>query len=527
MINKIQKLIKKEEFFIPLFFSLLVIFLTWPLIINLDQFYKFSEDSYDTPQFVFRIYYYKNFMKNGVFPLTITKYYYPDGVSPITETIIPTYSFLGGLIGILTNLNEIVIHNLISIFFIILSCISLYYFIKEITKNKTASIIGSLTLLSSNIILGEMYIGHPDNIQIFWVILVFLFIEKIIKNPKIKYGIILGLTLTMTFLSSLEYFLYLNFIVPLYFIFRDTRVFSNRKFLKTILIAFLVFVLTSSWYMQYFIGKNYEKRAIEENMKFSLDVYNIKFIVSPLFLLTAFCGLLISLKQKNKIIIPFLVIGMFSLIYSFGPFSKISLQYLFLKYWPFVDAFRTPYRIQIFFVIFISIASSIFVEEIYKKYKYLTYTLIILCILVIYFSNIYKSRSFYEYSVEEISFYKDISKILGNFSIVEYPNTRNCWYVYNIIFHSKNLIGGCAAYEPSSYVSFSQNCGELFNISENCLNEIKKLNLKYAIYHSNNYQNWRDIYQSLQKSKFLILEKNYDDLYRFKINQSSLEKRGS
>jgi hypothetical protein len=144
------------------------------------------------------------------------------------------------------------------------------------------------------------------------------------------------------------------------------------------------------------------------------------------------------------------------------------------------------------------------------------------CIVLIYLQNsqTFKSSSFYNYPAEKIEFYKNISKITGNFSIVEYPNTRNCWYVYHIIFHEKNLIGGCAANEPQSYHSFNQKCGELTNISEDCIEEIEKLNLRYAIFHSENYPNWNETYQSLKSSKFLILETNYDNLFMFRLKIS-------
>jgi len=144
------------------------------------------------------------------------------------------------------------------------------------------------------------------------------------------------------------------------------------------------------------------------------------------------------------------------------------------------------------------------------------------CIILIHFSQIqnFKPSYFYDYPRERIEFYKNISKITGNFSIVEYPNTRNCWYVYHIIFHTKNLIGGCAADDPQSYRLFNQKCGELTNISEDCIEEIKKLNLMYAIYHSEFYPNWNEIYQTLNSSKFLVIETNSENLFMFKLKIS-------
>jgi hypothetical protein len=513
-----------KESLILVFFILTTIFTTWPLVLNLGKFYSnLSPADYDTPQFVFRVHYYKNSIKNREFPLTITKYFYPDGINPLTETIIPTYSFLGGVLGILTDLDEIVIHNLISIFFVFLSCVSIYYLIVELTKNKVAALMGGVVLLSSNYILNEMIMGHPDTIQVFWITFVFILIEKIIKSSKLIHGIILGLVLSLTFLSSLEYFLYLSFIIPLYLIFRSPKIFYDKKFFKAIVIAFLVFLLSSGWYMKFFINGNYRKRLIEENLYFSVkNIESLRNVVSPVFLFTAFCGLIISLREKMKFILPFSVIGVFSLVYALGPFSKFAPQYFFLQYWPYVNAFRTPYRMVTFFIISISVFTSIFVQKIHKKNKSLTYVLMFFCIILIHFSQTqnFKPSYFYDYPRERIEFYKNISKITGNFSIVEYPNKFNCWYVYHIIFHTKNLIGGCAADDPQSYRLFNQKCGELTNISEDCIEEIKKLNLTYAIYHSEFYPNWNEIYQILNSSKFLVLEANSENLFMFKLKIS-------
>lgn len=520
----------KELIYISLFFTLITIFLTWPLIINLDKFYyNFPENLFDAPLFVFRIHYFGDSILNLYFPIMMTKYYYPDGTNPLIENLVPTYSFLGGSLKILTNLNEVVIFNLMNIFFLVLSCISLYYLIKEFVKNRIASIAGGIVLLSSEYVLSEMFLGHANTIQIFWIIIVLLFIEKIIKKYKIKYGIILGILLSLTFLTTLEYLVYLSIIIPIYIIFRNFKSFYNKNFLKSILIAFIVFILTSSWYMKYFIGKNYEKRTVEENRWNSYGVIDVVKSVFPLLLFTAFCGLIISLKQKLRFIIPFLIIGIFSLIYSFGPFSKlgplskIAPQYLLFQYWPYINAFRTPYRMIVFYIIFISISTSVFIKEIYKNKKHLAYLFLIFCIFLVYFTRPTYLTSFYKYPTEKINFYKNISEISGNFSIIEYPNTCNYLYVYNIIFHSKNLIGGCAPHQPYSYISFSQKCNELLNISEDCLGLIKKFNLTYAIYHSNLYQNWSEVNQSLQNSKFLVFERNYDDLFMFKINYTLLK----
>jgi hypothetical protein len=367
-----------------------------------------------------------------------------------------------------------------------------------------------------------MIIGHPGNIQVFWVILIFLFIEKIIRHGKLIYGIILGIILSLTLLSALEYFLYLTFILPLYLIFRDIKLFYNLKFLKTMLIAFLVFLLSSGWYLNFFIGKEYKIRTVGENLEIS--VRNIQFINTrffPLFLFTSFLGALISIKERLTYTLPFLVIGTFSLIYSLGPFSKFAPHYFFFQFWPYVNAFRTPYRILIFFIISISVFTSVFIQKIYKKNKNLAYVLTTFC--VIYFLSqlpMLNSAKFYNYPIGKTEFYKNISKIEGNFSLVEFPNKWNCWYVYNIILHTKNLIGGCAAVEPQSFLSFKEKCGELINISKDCEEEIKKLNLRYAIYNAEDYSNWNEIYQSLNSSKFLILQANYENLFMFKIKES-------
>jgi hypothetical protein len=512
---------KPSGILILISFIFLSIFATWPLILNLNKFYSgFSPNIYDTPQFVFRIHYYEDSIRNGKVPLTINQYFYPEGINPVRETLVLTYSILGGVLGIITNLEEIIIHNLIIIFFLSLSCFSLFYLILEFTNNKYAAFIGAMTPLSSKYLLYESMLGHPNTVQIFWIILIFILIEKIIKRTKEIYGIFLGMSLSLLLFSSYEYFIYLTFIAPIYLLFRKPQIFYDKKILKNFGIAILIFLLTSFWYIRLFIGQEYRKRSITENLELSIrHIKGFSAIAHGLFLSFAILGMISSVIEGKKHLLPFIVIFIFSLIYSLGPFSKFSLQYLFLKYWPFVNAFRTPYRILTFSTISVSIFVSIFVQKIYEKSRTFAYLLIFIFIFSINSQNsqIFRSSYFYNYSQEKIEFYKNISKIPGNFSIVEYPE-NNCFYLYHIIFHKKYLINGCASEPPQSYYMFMEKCDELLNVSDECLKEIKKVNLKYAIYHSEFYPNWNEIYNSLNSSKLLTLEGTLNSLFMFRVN---------
>jgi hypothetical protein len=524
MKNIFKKYFSIEKISILLLFLIFSLFFTNPLIFNLDGFskYLYNFDWYDVPQYVYHINYFKESLLKFQFPIPIKKYFYPEGLAPVYGSIIPLYCFINAFLSMLTKIDEIIFHNIFIIFSVFLSGYAMYLLIHELTKYKISSIIGGLLFMtSSQIILSDAIIGHPDLVQLAWIPLIFLYLKKSIKNPQLRYGILLGFFGALQFLSSQQYTIYLTTILPLYLILTDYKIFKNKKFIKLCLFSISLFLIFTSWYMIFFIGKYYP-RTIEENLKYSINFNNILDFWHPVLLLPSFIGIALVFKQKLKKIYPFFIIGIFTLFCSFGPFSNFAPYTILFNYWPFYDAFRTPFYMFNFMMIFICISVGLFFSYIYKKSKISTYFLFLFFIFILYFSRpeayFYDFISYKDIKNEKIILYETISSHPEDFSIVEYPNS--CSSILDIIFHKKNLIGGCATTPPETFQSFLNACGtEILNVSnENCYYFIKSFNIKYVIYNSEKYKNWDVLYeQSLKDSEFLKLEKQYKNSYIFRI----------
>lgn len=519
---------KKERILIVLFFLFSTLIFTSPLIFHLDSFSEYSSNFkwYDAPIYTYFVHYFKESILKFQFPIPIRKYFYPDGTTPTTSSIVPLYGFINAFISILTGFNEIILHNLFMIFSVFFSGLAMYLLIYEITKNKISSLAGGLIFISSKFLLTHLMIGHPDVVlSSIWIPLIFFYIEKSIKKPELKYGILLGILGTLQFLSSQQYVIYLTTILPLYIILRYYKILKNKNFLKLCFISIFLFFVFSSWYILFFITGKYYVMTIKTNLKYSVssnDFINSNFLL----LLFSLIGTVIMFKQNIKIIYPFFIIGIFTFLCSLGPFSTFAPYTFLYNFWLFYKAFRTPiYMIQ-FTMIFISISSGLFFSYINKKFKTQSYLLFFVLIVLLYFNRpqyYFLNDGFISYNDiknESIEIYKTIITDTEDISIVEYPNECDPFYVFNIIFHNKNLVGGCATTAPESFNNFINACGtEILNVSnENCLYFIKNFNIKYVIYHSDKYENWNILYENhLKNSKFLKLEKEYKNNYVFKI----------
>jgi len=293
------------------------------------------------------------------------------------------------------------------------------------------------------------------------------------------------------------------------------------KFIKACCVSIITFLFLSSWFISFFhIGDKYKSKPLDEIQKLSFgSIGSIRRFTNSIFPLFSTIGLIFSFVKKLKYMVPFLIIGLFSLLCSFGPFSDYAPYTFLVEYWPYINAFRAPYRILVFTLIFISISNAIFMGLLVKKSKYMSYFIFLIVLVFLYFSR----PSFFEsyLSQEDVTtFYKGISLIPGNFSVIEYPNDQDNWYLFNIITHGKSLVDGLPGF-MQPHEKFLNICGrEILNISDgNCRKLVEEYRIRFVIYHSKKYKNWDDIYKNLINMQDLNLVEEYRGDYLFSFTE--------
>lgn len=202
------------------------------------------------------------------------------------------------------------------------------------------------------------------------------------------------------------------------------------------------------------------------------------------------------------------ILGVFSFLFSLGPFLKFSHQsslyflgpfYLF-RFLPGFSGIRAPGRFSIFFLIAVSVLISLGLSEFFKSQRKIlkrTILAILMFLILSEFSFIKpvaakfaKASKFQQIPLV----YNWLKNQAGNFIILELPlgwnNSSRSYdynYVYHSIYHWKKLVNG-----PPSGVVFSDYYQLNKDLKKFELSKVedwlKKYQVKYLIFHRDKYE---------------------------------------
>jgi hypothetical protein len=229
--------------------------------------------------------------------------------------------------------------------------------------------------------------------QIEWLPLIFLFVEKMLKSDKFRNAIYLGIVFALQLVSSSYNTIHLSFFLPFYLIVRvlfSTRI--SKVFLRNIFLSLVLALLITSPYLIKRATVPAIVRTVEENMMdyWKLDsineLLNINYhlYMGTIQFLLTFLGIIIIWHYKEfRKYLPFLITAAFALICMIGPFSVLAPYYWLFKLWPYFNHLRVPFRIYPFFLLGYSVVASIFLLLL-KKYKHrsLLTAIIILTVII-------------------------------------------------------------------------------------------------------------------------------------------------
>ena len=388
--------ISRKTLFVLAFYVIITIFLSWPLILHLDGFLlsKVHEDiSHSDTEYQIN-YMLKSkelFLDHQNFIIIQSKYAMPQ-----------SYVLFGIFSTVFLGLNEIVFHNLFFLLCVFLSGIFMYFFMLELSKDRIASFFSGFLYMSSNFLFHQYMWGHTNILQIQWIPLIFLFLEKTLKKPKeFKYSIFLGVCLSLQVISSVQYTVYISVVIPFYILLRtyfvNRKTFVNKYFWINMFVSTILAIAFSSFYLIKRLNMHSVIRTIEENLELNWRMQSLKSlfdvnshmylgIIQVVLILLGISITIWYIKNKRyRIYIPFAILFIFFTLCMFGPASYFLPYYWLYKFWPFINHFRTPVRLFPFVLICSSILSSLFLLSMQKvnalkKYKF--YILIVIMLII-------------------------------------------------------------------------------------------------------------------------------------------------
>ena len=279
-----------------------------------------------------------------------------------------------------------------------------YLYCRVIKLSRFSSIVSAICFEFNGTIILKLFSGHIFIVDgIVWFPLILLFFELALQHNRLAYGLFAGIPLALMFLSgNAQIAVYGYMAAGIYFIIRyftdyilGKKNYQISKVLLTPIITLLVGLSLSA--IQLIPSHELSKLSIRAN---GLDLaFSSSFLLSPKQLIgfilphlfgsplnstywgkgnfesnTGYFGIFplilafISTRFlfKNKYIIPFTFLILFSLFFSFG--NSSFLYPLFHNYIPGFNLFRVPSRFLFVYAFSIAILAGIGTQYIYNKH---------------------------------------------------------------------------------------------------------------------------------------------------------------
>lgn len=409
--------------------------------------------------------------------------------------------------------NPLIALNLSLIIGQIATTLILYVWLKELTNDKYASVLGSTVFGLSQIRMH--YFVHIHTFILQWFIASCFFIWKFRKEAKVQYLYAASIIAVIQFWESP---------LPVFWILAVGSVLLSSKFnqLKRLwkhLIVIATFTLIATYPLlnaYYSVSREFNYvRSVREAAHFSMstnDLWGIFF--SPgLYLLFIFSIIFIMVRRNMntskkilselKWIISLALVGF---IMALGPVLKwqgstfkllgklfIPLPYgVFYYIIPGFKALRTPSR----WIVLFALALSFLIAIVFSKYKskYKNYILIMALIVAILGGKRIQAVVEMPTKAEYPKVYEWLNKQPGN-AILELPiytwgdakkETREMLRMLYSLEHKKSLVNGHSGFNPPSWLELVSDINKNFPNAK-LEKRLQYLGVDYIIVHDNEY----------------------------------------
>ncbi len=294
-----------------------------------------------------------------------------------------TFDYFGTLCTLI-GFTPIATYNLFFIISLTLSGLFTYLLARMHGMNDNIAFLAGFIYMSSNYSLNHYFWGHPNLWQMQWIPLIFYLVEKTMRDPSVVNTTILGFSLALQVYSTIQYTIYMSFILPAYVI---TRSFVNEKDKRFrwkkwrgLINALIISIIISGPYMLLRSGLEEPVRTIISNNRPSLSLSSIMDLINPdspiymgiiqtIFMITGIYYITRKrISKKNMTYIPYIAILIIAVTCMIGPKSVFLPYYWLYHIWPFVSYLGVPNRLFPFALLSISLLTGHSVEIIMRKH---------------------------------------------------------------------------------------------------------------------------------------------------------------
>lgn len=518
--------IKKHLLVIALFIVLTVV-MTYPWIGHMDTWVHDGADSYFI---AWTLAWDVNSFQNDIGNIFNTNIFYPHvNTLAYSEHLIGTALFMWPILAI-TN-NPILSYNIITFIFFVLGAYCMYFFMFKFTRNLPVSII-------SAIIFGfnPYRVIHFSQIHlqvIFFFPLILLILHRLFEAKRNRDFIWLVLSYIALGYMSMHYFLMMAIVSAIfiaYYFFVVEKRKMERKFILKLVFSFLLIILVvlpvyvpyfsahdESGYSRSYSMINTYSPAIADYFNFSPLITRLigfpntieRVLYTGFTIVILFYGSLFFLvkrkdedQRRTKITLLYLLIGVVSLLLSFGILIRITASgdgivgpYAFLyKLVPGFDGLRALGRFFIVILLSISVivgfGLNLFLKRIKKRFLYGAIIIIISSFVMLEYLWVppFQPVEYREAVVnEEIpEVYHWLKNLPEDTVILELPldvHLRDSTeYLYLSTYHWKKMVNGYSGFFPDDYIELEKMVTEDF-VADETQDRISSIGVEYVVIH--------------------------------------------
>ena len=200
-----------------LFFAMLSVVMTWPLVLHLRT--AIPGPPWDNFVWLYDLWWFRHsIVELGEWPAINPTIFYPYGYDlSLSETMYANKLLIA---PVLFWADEVVAYNVFVLLTFVLTGYTTYLLIAYLTDNRLAAAVGGAILAFSPYRMHALAAGWLPLLATQWVPLALLYLERMFREERARYGLVAGLFLGLTFLSSWYYVFVVGGMLAVYLLFR-------------------------------------------------------------------------------------------------------------------------------------------------------------------------------------------------------------------------------------------------------------------------------------------------------------------
>lgn len=394
----------------------------------------------------------------------------------------------------------------------------LFFWLKEITKNNQASLLGTIVFGLSQIRMH--YFVHIHTFILQWFILSGYFIWKFSVTNRVRYLYYAAISTSIQFWES-PLPVFWVFALSFIFLLSKIKILIGLKKHLVVIVSLFSFLISPLALAYLYVSREFQYvRPIREAAHFSMSINDIwGMFFSPGLLILGITALIFIFKSnldKRMEIKNYLIVATVGIVMALGPVLKwygstlkilgkifIPLPYgVFYYLVPGFGALRTPSRWMVLFALGVSILVAIAFSKFKSRYNNLIFIAALIAALlggtrvsgVVNVTNKEDYPAVYEWL-----------KVQGGDAVIELPVYtwgdgkiyKNEYYrMLFSLYHEKKLVNGASGFDPSPWQKLITDVNNLFPESPT-VKKLEGLGVDYIIVHKNEIDNKK--FQDIEK----------------------------